>query len=151
MAEPVYSFQDGSKAESDVRLGELQAAMAGFNRQYSAPRLQSIITDTLDINFDAFKDACKRLRALEEPPTNLILFIRSGNVTLDRKYCDRCGVYVDGVQQCDNEGHAILFGLPGMQLHKKSTGSLYDRVGYTCPCVCASGRIIAQNRGGDKK
>lgn len=66
-------------------------------------------------------------------------------VSIERKYCPRCCVYIDGKELRDDDGGIVFSGKPGMQIRIKSSGTIYDRRGTMVPCVCASGKEVMAN------
>ena len=57
----------------------------------------------------------------------------------DFRYCPNCCYFLDGDRHVDNNGKLIFFPMAGFRHYRWSTGNMYDKIGYTTTCTCASG------------
>jgi hypothetical protein len=61
----------------------------------------------------------------------------------DRKHCRLCTFYIDGHQEVyDGTNMLVFFPIPGMQHHRKLSGNISDRIGFTAPCSCGVGEMV---------
>jgi len=92
----------------------------------------------------------------------------------EKEHCENCCYYVDGMKEAQGEppdmgiltptdwkegngterdwkfqsmfGPVRMFPIPGYRHYRKSTGSIYDRLGTTVPCNCVAGLAVAAGR-----
>ena len=65
-----------------------------------------------------------------------------------RNHCPKCTYYLDGKQVMNEDFKTgalslAFFPIPGMHFRQKSTGTIYDRIGYATPCICETGNEIS--------
>jgi hypothetical protein len=113
-----------------------------FGKSYKQEWISQAVNDTSGMTTQNFVDGCARAKELDEFPKNLVNEIRKGG-GLKKDFveapCPKCGIYLDGEIMKDEEGRDLLY-MPGLRFYKKSSGSIYDRVGSASPCTCSASK-----------
>jgi hypothetical protein len=123
--------------EFEQRNDAIRALFSAFDKTCKNESILFIAQKTEGCAIVKFLDACKQIESYNELPKNIareIIHLAGSQNSEAAEACPKCGVYKDGVREWDY--------VPGLQKHYSSEGDIYQRVGYTRPCECQSGRNI---------
>ena len=138
--------------QDDERSNAVRAIYAAFDRACKADIVAYVCEKTQGINTGRFFDACRAIEAYGEIPKNIsreIINIAGGLNPENLEGCQNCCVYRDGKPEIF-EGERVQYAA-GLRKYYRTTGTMYDMIGYTTPCTCGTGRRIKQaimERGG---
>jgi hypothetical protein len=59
-----------------------------------------------------------------------------------RGFCKNCAVYLDGHKMAHDDGSIVFSGMGGMMFIRRSSGSVWERIGFYTPCTCQDGQAV---------